>query len=117
MNDTYCPIKKIEPGKCPKCLRMNLCVKSLTFDYFILDDNANPKGHWGTEPKYFTYCPDRNCGFTSDKFMLTPQGFKFVPDYDRYLYEDGAPFSLTGDNIKEKTFTGNPFALPEGGKQ
>lgn len=110
----YCPIKFIEPGKCPKCRRVNLCVKALTMDYYILDDNANPRAEFSTTPQYLTFCPNPKCGFTSNSFYPTPKGFKYVPFYDRYCYDNIIPLDIINTNIEERTFEGNPFAIEDG---
>lgn len=109
----YCPIKFFEPGKCPKCNKYNLCVRGITVDYYVLDDNANPRAELTTEPNYITMCPDENCGFISGDYIPTPKGFKYVPPYDRGIYKNIIPLDIINENREERTFTGNPFAIEE----
>lgn len=111
-SDRFFPIIHLIPGKCPICQRANLCIKAISVDYFVLDNNANPITEDSPETVYLTFCPDPKCGFSSKNFIPTEKGFKFVPEWDDpELYKKKVPLDIINRNIQERTFTGNPFVV------
>lgn len=102
----YEPIFIQKKGVCPICLKANLCVKSLEANYYILDQNANPYHTFATEGVFLTMCP--KCGFKSNDFYPTKDGFKFTPKWDLPEYKNQVRLDSIS-TIEEKTFTGNPF--------
>lgn len=101
------PLTFVKPGICPKCRRGKIAIRSIEMNYYVLDQNANPYLLDNVEGCYLAHCTE--CDYESTEWMPTSKGFKYVPPWDRYLYENKEPLDFVNDNIKEATFDGNPF--------
>ena len=101
------PFIILKPGICPKCKKGRIAIRSIEMNYYILDQNANPYLIDTIEGCYLAHCTE--CDYESTDWIPTEKGFKFVPRWHRWEYENKIPLDLVNDNIKEVTFQGNPF--------
>lgn len=101
------PLIILKPGICPKCRRGHIGIRSIDMNYYILDQNGNPYLVQSMEGCYLAHCTE--CDYESTDWMPTPDGFKYVAPWNKWMYKDKIPLDLVNEDIKEVTFTGNPF--------
>ena len=78
-NKLYEPIKILPPGVCPSCHKPSMAYREQDVLFGRLDDDGIPGEFVMNSNKIFT-CLE--CGFTTDKYVVTDSGYRFNPHDD-----------------------------------
>lgn len=85
-NKMYEPIKILPPGVCPSCHKAAMAYREQDVLFGRLDDDGIPGDFVLDSNRIFT-CLE--CGFTTDKYIMTDSGFRFNPhDDDEFIKSD-----------------------------
>lgn len=84
-NKLYHPFKELPPCVCPQCFKPALAYKQSDSIFAMVDEDGAPS-NFVVDTSIVFHCLE--CGFTSDKFILTDSGWRFNPfNEDDYLRE------------------------------